>query len=170
MWWSYRYWRLTSDPMFDGMAPESWLSSSRLPSSNEISSSMSQQRDSGIVVVQVNKIGERSKGRWKRSRELIGVQLSVMQYRSGISKRACWITVVFESNRQAEVIVVQVLKIGERSNGRWKGSRELVVVKQPDIESKSEQLSISTTTTTTTTPPPPHTHTLSTHTHTLSTH
>jgi len=36
--------------------------------------------------------------------------------------------------REVAVVIVQLLKIGERPNGRWNGSRELIVRQEPAIK------------------------------------
>ena len=102
--------------------------------------------DVEMVLVQLHKIGERSNGWRNTSRELIGVQVAVVEHgfkhidqwgKSWLI--ALWFMWALKNHSIIDSLVmsrvlVQVIKIRERSNGWWNASRELIGVQVAVIE------------------------------------
>ena len=132
-WMSYRSRRLMRDPMVDGMVPESWLENKYLPSNNRVNhmESVNKERSYHLQL----KIGERV-SEWRIDWLSCHISWALhhstsIEFGDDVSH---WKTWGWDGGRCSSV---QVLKIGERSNGRWNGSRELIGVQLSVIQHHS---------------------------------
>ena len=142
VWVSYSTWRLASDPMVDGMVPESWFEYKYLSFRTQRNHTHQRTSEWECYVLCHSKvksivhnleIGERS-NRWRNSSwQLIREKLSGEHRNQGD-----WVKGTRDSRYCTGTVVVQDLKIGERTNLWWNGSRKLIKVQQAVLDKRAK--------------------------------